>query len=223
MKPPSDIPECLLLSFFREHDEKFFKKCCSIRVKECSSLPLSIICERIAVPICAAVIGFRCGDAVAEHLDNVPAGHFHRHIGGTLSTHSRVVKPILVMVAVSSLMVKPCAGISEDAALAIVRTLRTGVISRTHEKFGGTVFGKVVYQALAVKTDAEAIPADLQTVLCDGTKMTFGFFKSDWRLFHFIPLRRVLCGTRRRNARKDFLLYRDTGAGGINVSLNVAY
>lgn len=160
--------ERLFFSAFREHYEPLLQKVGCVGVHLFSGTAPSEVCQRMLVRVILPLIDLTGGNAVAEHLLNVT----DRHPDGIVGLGNGVdVGPILIMVAVATLVVHPRRTVAENLALALVRTPRSLIVARARQKLGGRIFGKVVKQPLKTDPRAEAMQDHAVTVLCDGVKM----------------------------------------------------
>jgi len=90
-----------------------------------------------AVCILIFQIDLACRNPVAKHFNQIIHGHFDR---GDCSRYQAVVRPVFIMMFVSSFVVHPGFGIAVGLPLAFVRALVALVELRADEKLRRTVF-----------------------------------------------------------------------------------
>ncbi len=121
-----------------------------------------------------ALINLARGNAVAEHFRNIADGHFHGH---NLLFDGVVVRPILKMMFVPALVMKPRGAVAVEVSLRLVRTARAEVVLYPLNKFGGRIFGKVVPYPLPEDARAKSVAHNGVAVARNCIKMTDCVFK----------------------------------------------
>ncbi len=138
--------------------------------KAVSSSPLKII-DGVRILVFFFIIYLTCRHSVAKHFRNVPKGHFD---GNYLPFLRIVVCPILKMMAISALMVKPGSRIALFFSLAHVGAADTLIVFRSVPEFAGGIFRHIVPKPLPAYSCLKAMLYHLMAMLCYGYKMFYG-------------------------------------------------
>ncbi len=163
-----DMAEGFAFAALGEHDEQLLELARGVGVDLAGRLSAQEIFERMATRVVLALIDLACRDTVAEHFGEIAIGHFDT---GTAFCYRIIVVPILEMVAVSPLVVHPCAGMSVGGALSLVRASSAEKEAGAGEKLGRAVFGEVMCEPLPKDAASRGMRDHAVTVLRDDPKM----------------------------------------------------
>ena len=128
------------------------------------------------------LVDFAGGHPVTEHLCYVVCRHFH-------ATHAVVqirviVDPILQVMLISPLVVKPGGGDTGFQPLQLIGTAIAAEILGANQKFFGRIFGEIMEHPLLVETNFETVFPHQPLVGGDGFQMSQPFYHGMRPLSH---------------------------------------
>ena len=143
----------------------------------------AVILPRRRVGVVLTLIDLRRGDAVHDHLHQVPERHLVPNKAPLLIRSK--IDPVLKVVLVAPLVVKPGGGIADGLLLRSVGAPVSLVILNARLKFFPGIFRQVVKQPLLYESHTETIFHHHDLVFRDCPKMVLCIFQVHIHHSHF--------------------------------------
>ena len=180
-----NIAKHCLFPLFRKHMQKFFQKFPRIFMHHISRFSTVIIYQWIAVFVCCSFIYFTCRDPIHKHLYDVSDRHLHSY---QFPFSVRIIiKPVFIMMLISSFVMKPCRRIPFVFPFCIIRTSCSLIIPASDSKFRPSIFRQIMKKSLPIQTYAKTFPCITRIfIVCDRLKMFDSLSLFLYSCLHFL-------------------------------------
>lgn len=171
MQIPLHACKSIFFPFHGQHLQVMQELLSRIGMKRSVIRTLVVICQGACVRISFPFIYFAGGNAIDDHLHDIPIRHGHGRHSSRYGMHA-VIDPVLVMVFIPALVMQPGGRIALRLPFRIVRAPVSLIILRTDAKFLRHIFRKIVRKPLPVKPHGKASLCHKPFVIGDCLKMS---------------------------------------------------